>query len=336
MDLIQGNWIIAEIGSVHDGSFGNALKLIEAAAAAGANCVKFQTHIASAETLREAPSPRYFSSENRYDYFERTGFDRDQWRKIAEKAREVGVTFVSSPFSNEAVDLLAEIEVDGFKIASGEVTNLPMLEKIATVGRPVLLSSGMSTWDELARAREALSGVEQLGIFQCTSAYPCPPELVGLNNLDEIRQRFPGVGVGLSDHTLGFAAAISAAARGANIIEKHFTFSRLMYGSDAMNSMEPGEFKRFCDELRDAWAMAASEVDKDHFAREQMGSMKHTFEKSIVAACALAKGSTLGEGDLAYKKPGGGISASDWKGVIGKVLRRDKAADTMLSWEDFE
>lgn len=336
MDLVEENWIIAEIGSVHDGSFGNALKLIEAAAAAGANCVKFQTHIASAETLRDAPSPSYFSSESRYDYFERTGFSAEQWSQIARKARDVGVAFVSSPFSNEAVDLLDQIGVDGFKIASGEVTNLPMLEKIASTGKPVLLSSGMSTWAELERAHEALKGAKQLGVFQCTSAYPCPPELVGLNNLDEISRRFPGAGVGLSDHTLGFAAAISAAARGANIIEKHFTFSRLMYGSDAMNSMEPVEFKRFCEELREAWAIAASSVDKDEFASAQMGSMKHTFEKSIVAARPLAKGSVIGEDDLAYKKPGGGISASDWKDVLGKVLRHDLAPDSMLSWDDFE
>lgn len=330
------NWIIAEIGSVHDGSYGNAVKLIEAAAEAGANCVKFQTHIASAETLQSAPSPEYFKSEGRFEYFERTAFSPDQWKSLADKAADLGVSFMSSPFSHEAVDLLESIGVGAYKIASGEVTNLPMLEYIAQQGKPVILSSGMSTWQELGDAVAALADASKICLMQCTSAYPCPPEKVGLNNLEEIRRRFPEVMIGYSDHTTGMAASISAAALGATLIEKHFTFSRLMYGSDAVNSMEPPEFTVFCDAVREAWSIKDNPVDKDQLAIRDMADMRRTFQKSIVSARPLPAGATIAEDDLRFKKPGDGISASDWRKVVGRTLRQPVPQDHVFMSGDFE
>jgi N,N'-diacetyllegionaminate synthase len=330
------DWIIAEIGSVHDGSFGNAQKLIEAAARAGANCVKFQTHVAHAETLADAPSPSYFQAEPRLQYFQRTGFSLEQWRALAATAKAAGVTFLSSPFALEAVDLLEEVGVEAYKIPSGEVTNLPLLRRVASTGKPVLLSSGMSTWTELAAAVAVLQSVAPLCVMQCTSAYPCPPEQVGLNNLDEIRVRFPGAALGYSDHTLGVAASIAAAALGAVVIEKHFTFSRLMYGSDAKNSMEPVEFQGFCAALRETWAMRRSPVDKDQLAREQLSGMKRIFQKSVVAARPISGGTVIAEVDLAFKKPGDGISAARSQELVGKRLKGPVPADHKFSWEDFE
>lgn len=330
------NWIIAEIGSVHDGSFGNALKLIEAAAGAGANCVKFQTHIAEAETLASAPSPAYFTSEGRFDYFQRTAFLLDQWGALADKAAELGVGFMSSPFSNEAVDLLESVDVGAYKIPSGEVTNLPMLEYIATKRKPVILSSGMSTWVELEKAVAALSGAKAICLMQCTSAYPCPPEKVGLNNLAEIKTRFPGLSVGYSDHTNGFAASVSAAAFGATLIEKHFTFSRLMYGSDAANSMEPIEFERFCDAVREAWSIRSNPVDKDQLAHSEMAQMRTTFQKSIVAARDMSAGTIICAEDLRFKKPGKGISAAKWRDVMGRTLTTSVLKDHVFGTGDFE
>ncbi len=172
--------LIAEIGSVHDGSFGNAVKLIEAAAACGADQVKFQTHVADAETLADAPMPPYFRGEPRLAYFHRTAFSPAQWRELAAVARACKVRFLSSPFALEAVDLLEEIGVDAYKIPSGEVTNLPLLERIAAVGKPVILSSGMSRWAEMDAAVEILRRGGDLLVMQCTSAYPCPPEKAGL------------------------------------------------------------------------------------------------------------------------------------------------------------
>jgi N,N'-diacetyllegionaminate synthase len=167
--------IIAEIGSVHDGSFGNAIKLVEAAAACGADTVKFQTHIAEAETLADAPMPSYFTGEPRMAYFRRTGFSPDRWRQLRAACERCGVSFLSSPFSLEAVDLLQDVGVAAYKIPSGEVSNLPLLEKIATTRKPVLLSSGMSNWSELDAAVAALRPGGPITVLQCSSAYPCPP-----------------------------------------------------------------------------------------------------------------------------------------------------------------
>jgi len=324
--------IIAEIGSVHDGSFGNALRLIDAAAAAGADAVKFQTHIAEAESLADAPAPGYFNAEPRLAYFKRTGFTPEQWKKLARHAEGEKVTFLSSPFSLEAVDLLEDVGVSAYKVPSGEVTNVPLLERIARTRKPALLSSGMSNWAELDRAVAVLKPACELTVLQCSTAYPCPPEKVGLNVIGEMRKRY-GAAVGFSDHTLSFAAALAAAALGATVIEKHFTFSRLMYGSDAQHSMEPENFKTFCSALREVWRMNASPVDKNDM--RPYAEMKRIFEKSVVAARDLKAGTRLSADMLAFKKPGDGIPASEYRSVIGRTLREDVPADCKLTLGHF-
>lgn len=323
--------LIAEIGSVHDGSFGNAQKLIEAAAEAGADAVKFQTHIAEAETLATAPAPSYFSAEPRMEYFRRTGFSLEQWRQLAAHAREKGVTFLSSPFSLEAVDLLEEVGISAYKIPSGEVSNLPLLERIAKTGRPVFLSSGMSDWTELDLAVRAVRDACPTTVMQCSSAYPCPPECVGLNVIAEMAERY-GLPVGYSDHTLGVAAPIAAAALGAVVVEKHFTFSRKMYGSDAKHSMEPDEFLLMARALRDVWAMRANPVDKNDAA--PYAEMKRIFEKSIVTACAIPAGRILSREMLAFKKPGDGIPAREYARLIGRRVRESLAVNHKITEDD--
>jgi len=323
--------IIAEVGSVHDGSFGNACKLIDAAAQAGADTVKFQTHLADAETLRDAPQPSYFKAEPRFEYFQRTGFSLERWKSLAAHARSCGVQFLSSPFSEEAVDLLEEVGVTNYKVPSGEVSNIPLLERLAAVGKPVLLSSGMSNWEELDAAVAVLKGRVELAVMQCTSMYPCTPERVGLNVIAEMRARY-GVAVGYSDHTLGPAAAIAAAALGATVIEKHFTFSKLMYGSDAKNSMEPVEFTALCRDLRDTWTMIGHPVDKADV--EPYREMKRIFEKSVVTSQALVAGAVLSRAALAFKKPGDGIPAARYAKLLGRKLRRDVPVNYKLSEDD--
>jgi N-acetylneuraminate synthase len=331
----QSDWIIAEIGSVHDGSFGNATKLIEAAAYAGANCVKFQTHIADAETLDNAPAPSYFNGENRINYFRRTAFSPGQWELLAQSARTAGVAFLASPFAMEAVDLLEAVGVSAYKVASGEVTNLPMLERISETKKPVILSSGMSTWSELNMAVKTLK-YNDLCIMQCTSAYPTLPSQVGLNNLAEIATRFPRVALGFSDHTMGVAAGIAAVTLGARVIEKHFTFSRLMYGSDALHSMEPDEFCVFAKELKIAWEIRRNPVDKDQLAINQLNQMKMIFQKSIVTACDIKAGTELTLEHLAFKKPGDGISAAEFKKVVGRKIKNTVPQNHKLIEDDFE
>jgi N-acetylneuraminate synthase len=321
--------VIAEIGSVHDGSFGNACKLIEAAAECGADAVKFQTHMAEAETMVDAPMPPYFQGEQRQEYFARTAFTPGQWQELASVCRGNGVVFLSSPFSLEAVDLGVEI----YKIPSGEVSNLPMLEKIAALRKPVLLSSGMSSWAELDAAMDVLRNGGPVTIMQCSSCYPCPVECVGLNVIPEMARRYD-TPVGFSDHTLGHAAAFAAAALGADVIEKHFTFSRRMYGSDAQHSMEPEDFRNLTAGLRDIWSMLGYPVDKDNL--EPYQDMKRIFEKSVVTARALDAGTVLAPEDLVFKKPGDGISAARHAELIGRTIGEALPADHQIGWGDLK
>jgi N,N'-diacetyllegionaminate synthase len=326
--------IIAEIGSVHDGSFGNALKLVDAAKAAGADAVKFQTHIASEETLRSAPSPSYFTAEPRFEYFERTAFTPKQWEQLRRHCDTAGLKFLSSPFSEAAVDLLESIGMEMYKIPSGEVTNIPMLEKIARLKKPVLLSSGMSSWAELDRAVGTIRfHHNNITVLQCTSEYPCDPAHAGLNLLAEMRTRYH-LPVGFSDHTRSVYASIAATLLGASVIEKHFTFSRSMYGSDAPNSLEPGEFASMVRGIREVETMLANPVDKNNVA--QFATMKETFEKSIVSLTEIPAGTILSSKVIGIKKPGTGIPAARMPEIEGKRAARAIPADRLLDPSDID
>ena len=328
-------FVIAEVGSVHDGSFGNAQKLIDAAAGCGVDAVKFQTHIAAAETLRDAPMPPYFEGEPRYEYFERTGFNREQWKVLKAHCQENTVEFLSSPFSIEAVELLEAIGVVRYKVPSGEVTNLPLLEVIAQTGKPMLLSSGMSSWAELDEAvNTILRRHDRLTVLQCTSEYPCPYEEVGLNVMLAMRERY-GLPVGLSDHTLTHYAALAAVTLGASVIEKHLTFSRRMYGSDARHSLEPDEFADLVQGIRAIETMLASPVDKDATAA-RLQEMKDIFQKSVVSLVDIPAGAVITAAMVGVKKPGTGIPARRLPEIIGRVAQRDILKNQLLSEEDLD
>lgn len=331
-------YIIAEIGNTHEGSLGLAKCFIKAAAECGVDAVKMQTHIFEAESLPDAPNPPYFKDETRKEYFERTAFTLEQWKELKRYAeQDLKIDFFSSPFSLEAVDLLETVGMDTYKIASGEVNNIPLLEKIAKIGKRVLLSSGMSSWCELDEAVETLqsNGCKDLIVLQCTSEYPCPPEQSGLNVIDTMKQRYKNVKIGYSDHTLGVAVPLAAVIKGATVIEKHFTLSNKMYGSDAMNSTEPEEFKRLVDEIRQIEIALNSKVDKDAKVK-LLGNMKMTFEKSVVSSGLINQLDTIEFKDLAFKKPGDGIPAREYKKLLGKKLNRSVQKDYKFRWEDFE
>jgi len=328
-------WIIAEVGSVYDGSFGNAQRLIDVAAECGADVVKFQTHIAAAETLRDAPMPPYFKGEPRYEYFERTAFSRDRWTALKAHCEAKGVEFLSSPFSIEAVELLETVGVARYKVPSGEVTNLPLLEVIAQTGKPVLLSSGMSSWTELDEAvNTILHYHDHLTVLQCSSEYPCPYEEVGLNVMLEMRERY-GLPVGLSDHTLTPYASLAAVVLCASVIEKHLTFSRRMYGSDAPHSLEPPEFAGLVQGIRAIETMLASPVDKNAMAAH-LREMKGIFEKSVVSLVDIPAGTIITAEMVGVKKPGTGILARRLSDIIGRTARRHVPKDHLLSEEDLD
>ena len=329
-------FIVAEIGNTHEGSLGLAKCFIKAAADCGVDAIKFQTHVFDSESLTNAPSPGYFKEEGRKEYFERTSFNIHQWTDLKKYTEEkCNIEFISSPFSLEAVDMLEEIGVGKYKIPSGEVTNIPLLVKIAKTGKKVLLSSGMSNWKDLDGAVKILkeNGSSDIVILQCTSEYPCPPEDVGLNVLIEMKKKY-NLSVGLSDHTLGIASSIAAVIFGAEVIERHFTLSKLMYGSDAKHSLEPTELSLLVDCIRELEIILESKVNKDEIAYK-LKNMKIIFEKSVVASCDIKSGTIIKEKHLAYKKPGDGISAKDYKKVLNKILKKDIKKDQKFKWEDF-
>jgi N,N'-diacetyllegionaminate synthase len=318
--------VIAEAGMNHDGSLGNAIRLAEVAAECGADAIKFQLHDAQAETTRDAPSPPYFQHETRWEYFQRTAFDDDQWAMLKGACEAAGIEFLCSAFSLEAVDRLERLGVRRFKIGSGEVTNLDLVRAVAATGKPVLLTSGMSSWPELDAAVEAAGA--DVTLLQCTSAYPTPPERVGLNVLAELRERY-GKPVGFSDHTVGNYAAFAAVALGATVVEKHFTLSKEQYGPDAALSMEPDELEDLVEGIRDIEAMLASPVDKDDVT--PFAEMKRVFEKSVVTTADIPAGAQIERDMVAAKKPGTGIPAAQIGDVVGRTARADIAADTVLT-----
>ena len=332
---VSKTFVIAEIGSTHDGSFGNAMASIGAVAECGANAVKFQTHIAEAETLADAPMPPYFSGEPRMQYFRRTAFNIEQWHELKAHSESLGLEFLSSPFSIAAVELLEELGMTQYKIPSGEVSNLPMLEVIAETGKPVLLSSGMSSWSELddAVATIRAHNNEKITVLQCTTEYPCPPENVGLNVMLEMRDRY-GLPVGFSDHTATIYAPIAAVTLGASVVEKHFTFSKLMYGSDAANSLDPTEFADMVQGIRSVEATMGNPVDKSAVGR--FAVMKEVFEKSLVSVRDISKGSTITREMVGEKKPGTGIPARRLNDVLGMRAKRDIDNEQLLSLKDLE
>jgi len=319
-------FVIAEAGMNHDGSLGNAIRLAETAAECGADAVKFQLHDALAESTKDAPSPPYFQHETRWEYFNRTAFTDEQWATLKDACDRAGIEFLCSVFSVEAVDRLERLGVGRYKIGSGEVTNLELVRRVAATGKPVLLTSGMSSWQELDAAVAAAGN--EVTVLQCTSVYPTPPERVGLNVLAQLRERY-GKPVGFSDHTVGNYAAFAAVALGAVVVEKHFTLSRQAYGPDAALAMEPDELEDLVEGIRELETMLANPVDMDDLA--PFAEMKRVFEKSVVTVADIPAGATIERDWLAAKKPGTGIPAAKLDDVVGRTAARDLPADTVVT-----
>jgi N-acetylneuraminate synthase len=323
-------FVIAEIGNNHDGSIRQAERLIEAAAEAGADAVKFQTHITEAEMLPSTPTPPHFD-EPRWDFTKRMELSKDAHVRLKAFAEERGLVFFSSPFSVEAVELLEEVGVPAYKVASGELTNPPLLEAIAATGRPVLLSSGMSGIEDVERAAATLrSHGSELLVMQCTSNYPCPPELVNLRAMATMGERL-GAPYGLSDHTPDVWTSVAAVALGAVAVEKHFTLSKRLYGPDHHASLTPEELARLVEGVRQVEAaMGTGLKERD----PSLDPARATFEKSIVAKVAIPEGAVLAPEMLTTKRPGNGISALRLAEIIGREAARPIEANAQLEEAD--
>lgn len=328
-------YLVAEVAQAHDGSLGMAHAFVDAAAEAGADAVKFQTHIAAAESTRDERFRIKFSrqDETRYDYWRRMEFTPAQWAGLAEHARERGIHFLSTPFSVEAVELLRGLGAPAWKVASGEVLSDTLLQAICADGRPILVSTGMSGWSDIDRAVAAIrkSGVP-LAVLQCTSRYPTEMAQVGLNVIGEIAARY-GCPAGLSDHSGVPWPALAAVARGAAVIELHITLSRRNFGPDVPASLTVEEFRTVAD-FRDALAMMDTHpVDKD-IAAADLSDMRGLFGRSLAPVSDLPAGTVLMRSMLTGKKPGTGIPLTQAGELVGRTLVRPVRADRLMSWED--
>jgi N-acetylneuraminate synthase len=327
--------LIGEVALTHDGSLGLAHAFVDAIANAGADAVKFQTHIAEAESTPAEPFRITFSRQDasRYDYWKRMAFTEEQWRGLAAHCRERGVLFISSPFSLEAVELLERIGQPIWKVASGETSNTRLLDRLIATGSPILLSSGMSPMSELdaAVARVQRGGVP-VGLLQCTTAYPCPPEKIGLNLLPVFRERY-GCWVGLSDHSATIYPGLAAAAVGCDVVELHVALSREMFGPDVIASVTTAELRQLADGIRFIERMRANPVDKDAMA-EETAPLRRLFTRSLVAASDLPAGTVLTRGHLAIKKPGTGLPPEQLDATIGRTLARAVVRDQVLTGDD--
>jgi N,N'-diacetyllegionaminate synthase len=329
--------IIAEVAQAHDGSLGNAHAFIDAAARAGADAIKFQTHIASAESTFEEPWRVPFSKQDRlrYDYWKRMEFTEDQWQGLFNHASERGMIFLSSPFSIEAIELLMKIGVKTWKVASGELYNPELLEGIWKTRYPILFSSGMSSFSELKKVVAKTQELKiSFGIFQCTTEYPCKPEHWGLNVISELKKEFK-CPIGLSDHSGSIYAGLAAAALGADFIEVHVTYSKEMFGPDTLASITFDELKILVEGSKEINKAISNPIDKDGFS-EKMSSMKKIFSRSVGVKEDLEKGTILKKEHLTLKKPGSGIKPEEIDIIVGKKLNADKRKENLLRWEDFE
>ena len=327
--------IIAEIGQAHEGSLGMAMAYVDALAHAGVDAVKFQVHIAEAESSIHEPFRVKFSQQDktRFDYWKRMEFTKEEWQILQARCVEKGVEFLASPFSNAAVDLLEELEVLRYKVGSGEVNNLLLLEKIAQTGKPVILSSGMSSFEELDQSVKFLKdkGIEH-SILQCTTSYPTTPENYGFNVIGELKERYQ-VPVGFSDHSARMESCIAATALGAEILEFHAVFSRKSFGPDASSSLEIEEIREMVKAVRNISKAIEHPVDKSN--NSEFKDLKGIFEKSLAVNKDLSKGHIIRFEDLESKKPKGkGIDASKFQKVIGKELQRGIKQWDFLKQED--
>ncbi|MDE6386378.1 MAG: N-acetylneuraminate synthase [Lachnospiraceae bacterium] len=326
-------FIIAEAGDNHNGSLDLAFQLVDKAAQAGADCVKFQTFVTEEVISKRAEKAQYQkestgADESQYEMVKKLELTFDNFRQLQQYAKKKGLMFLSTPFDIPSVDFLESIEVPYFKIPSGEITNLPYLIRIAQTGRDIILSTGMAEMEEIEAAVKVLRehGAGEISLLHCNTEYPTPMEDVNLRAMLTLKEKF-GVRVGYSDHTKGIEVPIAAAALGAEIIEKHFTLDHNMEGPDHKASLEPDELKAMVAGIRNIEKALGNGI------KTASGSEKKNIDiarKSIVARRRIAKGEILSEDNLAVKRPGGGISPMKWYEVLGTRAVRSFEEDEMI------
>lgn len=326
-------YIIAEAGVNHNGDLKIAKEMVLAAKRAGADAIKFQTFVTENLVTRNAQTAEYQKQntgkqETQYEMLKKLELSYEDYRELKEVCSETGIEFLSTPFDIESIKILEKLDIDKFKVPSGEITNYPYLVQIARTGKPVIMSSGMCTWTEIEDAVQVLRahGTTELSLLHCTTEYPAPYDEVNLKVINAMQNKF-GVKVGYSDHTQGIEVAIAAVAMGAEIIEKHFTLSREMEGPDHKASLEPQELKSMVQAIRNV-EMAIGSSEKRPSTSE-IQNMK-VARKSIVAKRNIKAGELFSEENLTTKRPGTGLSPMLWNSVIGQVAVRNFEKDECI------
>jgi len=336
-DITNPVAIIAEAGVNHNGRIDLACRLIDEAASAGADFVKFQTFRAKNLVSTGAPKASYQQkttedSESQFDIIQRLELRPEDHETLINHCKSHGISFLSTPFDLESIDLLAGLGIDLFKVPSGEITNVPYLRKIAGHGRPVILSTGMASLGEIETAVQVVieSGCprDRITVLHCNTEYPTPMADVNLRAMRTIRSALK-VRVGYSDHTLGTEVSIAATALGATVVEKHFTLDRSMEGPDHAASLEPGELRDMVTAIRNIERALGDGVKQP--SPSERPNLK-VVRKSIVAVVAIRKGERFTEQNLTVKRPGEGISAMRWDEVLGRAAGRDYEPDDLIEW----
>lgn len=326
-------YIIAEAGDNHNGDFNTALKLVDVAKRAGADCVKFQTFVTEEIISKYAEMAEYQKKntgkeESQFEMVKRLELSFDEFRKIKEYCDRVGIQFLSTPFDLKSVDFLNELGVPFFKIPSGEIANYPYLIKIAHTGKPVVMSTGMCEPDEILAAINVLekNGSGEITLLHCNTEYPTPLKDVNLYAMRTMKKMF-GKKVGYSDHTKGIEVPVAAVALGACVIEKHFTLDKNMPGPDHKASLEPDELGRMVKNIRNIEIALGDGVKRVSESERKNIAIAR---KSIVARRNIQEGEILTEENLAVKRPGTGINPMQWMEVLGTRAVRDFKEDELI------
>ena len=327
--------VIAEIGINHGGDLEVAKNMVRLAAAAGCECVKHQTHIVEDEMTDEAKSIFPPNADvSIWDVMAQCALSQEDEAELKRYTEDLGLIWISTPFSRAAADFLETLDVPAYKIGSGEADNLPLIRHIAKKGKPVIMSTGMQTIDTIRASVQILEDVGiEYALLECTNLYPSPPEIVSLQGVTDLKNAFPNAVVGFSDHSIGPEMALASVALGASILERHYTDTRYRKGPDISCSMDPAELRLLVDRSREIHTAlmnpkqrTAPEEDVYRFARA-----------SVVADLDLPAGHTIAEADIWARRPGSGdIAGYDFDKVVGKTLKVAVTRNQQLKWSDFE
>ncbi len=329
-------YIIAEMSANHAGSLERALELIHVAKDAGADCVKIQTY--TADTMTIDCHNEYFQiekgtweGENLYGLYQKAYTPWEWQEQLRDEAAKVGIDFLSTPFDPRSVDFLEDLGVHFYKIASFELVDIPLLEYVAAKNKPIIMSTGMGTLEEIQEAVDVIysTGNRQLALMKCSSAYPAKPEEMNLRTMQDLKERF-GVPVGLSDHSMGAFSAATAVAMGANLIEKHFCISRAVKNPDSSFSMEPQEFREMVEQVREV-EKAMGSVQYGVSRQEESNAC---FRRSLFVVEDIAAGEVLTPEKIRSIRPAYGLKPKHYQEVLGRTAKRALRRGTPLSFDD--